>query len=157
MSDPRLLDPIDEAFIIEEAKILDQSAVALWSRRRMEIAVVRALLKTLAADGWELSVDDGDYPNVTGTLPELMAAVFSVDVSSVIAAKNGAVRSAFIVLGNDGWDAIADHSGGEFEKVLAPVWKVVDDLQAECEASEAVADDPSEVLANLRAIERGEA
>src|SRR5438270_11394283 len=89
--DPRLLDPIDEAFIITEAKILDQSAVSLWSRRRMEIAVVRALLKTLAADGWTLSVDDGgeEGEEVTGTLPELMAAVFSVDDAHLFAMKDG--------------------------------------------------------------------
>ena len=97
--------------------------------QRMEIErkIVRHLIRTMKKHGWNvIAVDDGgDEWEQTKTETEAMDAVFSVDESSIKFHKKigsvGMTHSACIVLGNDGYDCIADHSYSdkdEFAKIM---------------------------------------
>lgn len=102
--------------------------------KRMEIErrVVRHLIRSMKAAGWRVAaVDDGDVTKVN-TEEEAMDAVFAVDEARIGFMKeteSGTVlRTAYIVLGNDGWDCICDHSCSnagiaedDFEKVMDEV------------------------------------
>lgn len=102
--------------------------------KRMEIErrVVRHLIRSMKAAGWRVfAVDDGDVVKVN-TEEEAMDAVFAVDEASIVFKKESGVgtvrRTAYIVLGNDGWDCICDHSCSnagiaedDFEKVMDEV------------------------------------
>lgn len=106
----------------------------LKMRMRVERMVVGKLLSVAKAEGWEAwAVDDGgdELVKMKGTTAkEVLEAVFAVDESRIYFKKTvpGAEKPArgwaFIVLGNDGWDAICDAAPavGEFnDKVLEPV------------------------------------
>lgn len=87
----------------------------LAKRKELERRLVRKLLRSAKAAGWTVAfVDDGEVRQPAKTEEEAMAAVFSVDESRIWFNKFMDARlvrcCAFIVLGNDGWDAIADHS-----------------------------------------------
>ena len=84
---------------------------------------MRCLLTTLDSAGWGLKLDDGGE-TIRGDLPTLLRAAFSVDVATLFARKDGHSRFVSLVFGNDGWDVIADCSGGSFADVLAPVEEV---------------------------------
>lgn len=102
--------------------------------KRMEIErrVVRHLIRSMKAAGWRaFAVDDGDVVKVS-TESETMDAVFAVDEARIAFKKESGVgtvhRTAYIVLGNDGWDCICDHSCSnphipedDFEKVMEEV------------------------------------
>jgi len=114
--------------------------------KRMEIErkVVRHLIRTMKAKGWIISrINDGGEPDEDTLNPnetEAMDAVFAVDDATIYFKKGNMLRSAYIVLGNDGWDCIADHScsqlteddipsGDDFEAVM-------DEVQLWCDVSE---------------------
>lgn len=85
--------------------------------KRMEIErkVVRFLVREMKKAGWEAyAVNDGEALVKCATEKDVMEAVFSVEESWIEFNKTVGVgyikRTAYIVLGNDGWDAIADNS-----------------------------------------------
>lgn len=99
-------------------------------RSAMERKIIRHLVKSMAAHGWVAAlVNDGEEMVKCETERDVLAAVTAVDEAHIIFKKDtsqGALRrTAFIVLGNDGYDCICDHSlsnpelpEDDFEKVM---------------------------------------
>lgn len=84
-------------------------------RQEIERKVVRHLIRTMKAEGWIVyCIFDGEekVKPLVVTEEQLMDVVFSVDESSITFKKAGFDKGcvAQIVLGNDGYDCIADHS-----------------------------------------------
>ncbi len=93
------------------------------NRMAMERRVVRNLIRTAKAHGYAVTkVWDGeDNPRCT-TETAAMDAVFAVDESRISFKHPDEPKAhcAVIVLGNDGYDAIADCSmGGKWDAVMA--------------------------------------
>lgn len=91
-------------------------------RMQIERQVVRHLLRTAKKHGYEVrAVNNGEERISVRTESEAMEHVFSVD-ESVISFKHpdeAKGHVAVIILGNDGWDAIADCSeGGLWDAVM---------------------------------------
>jgi hypothetical protein len=98
-----------------------QTQKQLEARMAMERKVVRHLIRTAKRHGYALVwVDDGEELHKLTTESEAMDAVFAVDESRIGFKHPDQPKAhcAVIVLGNDGWDAIADGSGG-------PLWDEV--------------------------------
>jgi hypothetical protein len=94
----------------------------MQTRQDIERKVVRHLIRTAKKHGYSLQrVWDGAEYVPTRTEAEALDAVFSVD-ESLIRFKHpeeDKAHCAVIVLGNSGWDAIADASMGErWDKVM---------------------------------------
>lgn len=113
-------------------------------RQRMAIErrVVRKMIRAMKAAGWiAVRVFDGEENVRCRSEREVMDAAFSVDESCVKFSKElpsgeKLLRSAAIALGNDGYDAIADHSvsdpnkaGDDFEAVMDSVYDYCCQLQ----------------------------
>lgn len=88
-------------------------------RQEIERKIVRHLIRTMKAKGWDISrIDDGGEPDEDAISPnetEAMEVIFSVDEATIyfhkrVTANEGMTHFAMIVLGNDGWDCIADNS-----------------------------------------------
>lgn len=105
--------------------------------KRMEIErkVVRHLIRTMKAAGWLITrINDGgddDEDTLDPNETQAMDTVFSVDESTIyfrkqLEPKYGKTHYAYIVLGNNGYDCIADHSikpvmghwADDFEKIM---------------------------------------
>lgn len=97
----------------------------LDKRMALEREVVSKLIEVAAKHGYAITkVDDGEERVKCSTPQEAIDAVFSVDESLMLFKHpdQPKVHCAFIVLGNDGHDAIADHSLGEgWDDVMAEV------------------------------------
>ncbi len=105
-------------------------------RMDMENRLVRRLLEVAQAHGYAVTkVYDGEeMVRCDGDLTIALATVFSVDECRVYFKRPDQPKGhvAVIVLGNDGWDAIADSSMGEgWDDVMAEVDLFVDALEAE--------------------------
>ena len=96
-------------------------------RQEIERIVVRHLIRTMKKHGWEAyAVDDGgDEPEKCRTEADVMELVFGVDEATIGFIKRVApkpiMHRVLIVLGNDGWDAIADYSfsdSDDFGKIM---------------------------------------
>lgn len=88
------------------------------TKQRIEIErkVVRHLIRTARKHGFNLvRVWDGGENIPVETENEALDAVFAVDEATIRFRRNGDAKThcAVIVLGNNGWDAIADSSMGE--------------------------------------------
>lgn len=113
---------------------------AVEKRIAVEKKVVRKLIRAMKAHGWlATSVDDGgeiDEIIKTTTETEVMDAVFAVDEAQILFQKGDDGHWVRIILGNDGWDAIADYSyreGGEFVKIMEEeIEPYCDKLSEEC-------------------------
>lgn len=88
-------------------------------RQEIERKVVRHLIRTMKAKGWIITrINDGgeeDEDTLNPNETEAMGAIFSVDDSVIIFQKKinefkTVTHFASIILGNDGWDCISDHS-----------------------------------------------
>lgn len=85
-------------------------------RQQIERQVVRNLIRTAKKAGYSVvKVWDGGEMMPTTTETAAMEAVFAVDESRIYFKhpEEQKAHCACIVLGNDGWDAIADASMGE--------------------------------------------
>ena len=101
----------------------DAAMKAIEKRQDIERKVVRHLIRTMKAAGWPVAyVDYGDPDDDTvscKTENEAMDTVFSVDESTIAFRKPAFAKTPAmtcfvqIVLGNDGWDCIADYSSNE--------------------------------------------
>lgn len=105
-------------------------------RQEVERKVVHHLVREMKAAGWEAyRVFDGEEFEKTATETEVMDTVFSVDEAVIWFRKGDLKRVASIVLGNDGYDAIADSScsradipGDDFEAVMEKVYAYAETL-----------------------------
>jgi len=80
------------------------------ARGRMEASIVLRLLETLIAAGYSVSVDDGDGDAQSGTVEKLAGVIFNVDTALVEVSKGRKwLGTVSLVLGNDGYDVIADY------------------------------------------------
>lgn len=107
--------------------------MSIEKRIAIEKRVVRKLVRVAKAAGWSIPyVYDGGENVKCESEKDIMDAVFSVDESWIKFRKEidgkmiGCV--AYIVLGNDGYDAICDYSALEvFEK------EVMEEVNAYCD------------------------
>lgn len=112
-------------------------------RQDIERKVVRHLIREMKKAGWIITrINDGGEPDediIDPNETEAMDAVFSVDESTIYFRKKlmlnpptAKTHYATIILGNDGYDCIADHSCGsthpmdDFEKVMDQVQEYAD-------------------------------
>lgn len=105
---------------IQQAPALDGDAalaklgVVPHARMRVERSLVWNLGVHLGAHGFEpIRVLDGGDIYITRTMKDAMEHIFAVDESTLYFRKpsrDAPVRHVFLVLGNDGYDSIADHS-----------------------------------------------
>ena len=86
-------------------------------RIEIERKIVTFLYNAMAAAGWQVDYIFDGQDNVRyaeWTEADVLDTVFSVDAATVRFVKNKnwrrMRRSAFIVLGNSGWDCINDHT-----------------------------------------------
>lgn len=81
-------------------------------RIEIERKVVRHMIRTLKANGWVLDcIDNGDGEDLkVDTETEAMEEIFAVDEARVYFTKGGKTHGVFLVMGNDGYDVICDHS-----------------------------------------------
>lgn len=89
---------------------------ALQKRMALERKVVRHLIRTAKKYGYDvIKVDDREQVHHVCTEKGAMDAVFAVDDCTIRFKHPNQPKShcAVIVLGNDGWDCIADCSMGE--------------------------------------------
>lgn len=114
-------------------------------RQAIERIVIRHLIRTMKQHGWIIShINDGgesDEDTLNPNETEAMDTVFSVDESTIYFRKQLVERHlakthfAMIILGNNGYDCIADHSCGsthpkdDFEKVMFEVQNWIDNLE----------------------------
>jgi hypothetical protein len=100
-----------------------QTQKQLEARMNMERRLVRRLIRTAKVHGYApVWVDDGEEMQRLTTERAAMDAVFAVDESRMGFKHPEEPKShcAVIVLGNSGWDAIADSSmGGKWDAVMA--------------------------------------
>jgi hypothetical protein len=89
-----------------------QTQAQLDARMAIERAIVQKLIDVALAAGWEIPfVWDGEERQHCIDRQAVLDAVFSVDESYIHFRKFGVARtSVYIVLGNDGYDVIADNS-----------------------------------------------
>lgn len=85
-------------------------------RQEIERKIVRNLIRTAKEAGFTcVKVYDGEETVKVATEKEAMDAVFSVDESRIYFKHpdDAKAHCAVIVLGNDGWDCVADASMGD--------------------------------------------
>ena len=109
-------------------------------RQEIERRIVRKLIRSMKAAGWVIArINDGGGPDEDALNPnetEAMDVVFAVDEATIYFAKGTCVRHALIVLGNDGWDCIADHSCSNHALAYDDFETVMDAVQLWCDISE---------------------
>lgn len=100
-----------------------QTQKQLEARMNMERRLVRRLIRIAKVHGYAVvKVDDGEEVHKVKTEAEAMDAVFAVDECTIRFKHPDQPKThcAVIVLGNDGWDDIADYSEGEkWDDVMA--------------------------------------
>lgn len=92
------------------------------TRRAIENQCVRHLLRTAQAAGYSVVYDDAETRIACTSETQAMQAVFAVDESIIRFShpERPGLHCAVIILGNDGWDCICDHSLGEgWDEVMA--------------------------------------
>lgn len=102
-----------------EAPTLDCDAMtfrgdnaSIHARMRIERKLIANLIAHLDAAGFKVTaVSDGEDRHKVADMKAAMEVIFSVD-DAWLYVRKGAERghTIFIVLGNSGWDSIADHS-----------------------------------------------
>ena len=96
-----------------ELDVTDRAPV--WLRHRHERAIAERLVTDAIAQGYQVSVNDGEAWVVKRSTDSkaIMAALFSTDEDYIRIRKDGeetSVGTFTLVYGNDGWDVIADWS-----------------------------------------------
>ena len=91
----------------------------LNDRMRIERKLIAHLIAHLVTAGFELShAHDGEESIVVTDTKSAMEVIFSVDESHLFVRhpEHRITQSIFIVLGNDGWDCVNDHSYEENDR-----------------------------------------
>ena len=93
------------------------------TRRRIAVErkIVTALIDHALAEGYELSVDDGDnrHPWTTNRA-EVIGNIMEADEDRLYLRKDGHTAWVFLVYGNEGWTVICDYNVS-LEALLAPI------------------------------------
>jgi hypothetical protein len=104
----------------------------LEKRIAMEKKMVRHLIRTAKKHGYALArIWDGEEWVKVSTESEAMDLVFNIDECSIFFKhpEEEKAHCALIVLGNDGWDSIADNSmGGKWDAVMEECMEYSDKL-----------------------------
>ena len=107
--------------------------------RKIEKRLVRHLIRVMKLNGWNIKFIYDSEENVkVSTEKEAMDVVFGLDECHIHFTNGKFTHWVYIVLGNDGWDAICDNSyngvkgADDFEDVMAIVEKYVDVLCTDC-------------------------
>lgn len=157
--DRHYLETVDEFETLKEARAMcreyqfgDQMAVYYVSsrpcrdwhestntmtRQEIEHTVISHLLIVMREHGWAaVKIDDGgdEWVDVESD-DDVINTVFSVDDCTIVFRKGKIERVALIVLGNGGWDCIADHSMSkvgvpedDFEETMNEVYGFCEEL-----------------------------
>lgn len=79
-------------------------------RQELERRLVRKLVRAMDSQGWTVAyINDGEECVRCRTEKEIMDTVFSVEECHIVFKRGSATHAVLIVLGNDGYDAIADY------------------------------------------------
>ena len=90
-------------------------------RVAIERRIVTALIDRALAEGYELSVDDGDNQHPwTTDRAEVIDNIMEADEDRLYLRKDGHTAWVFLVYGNDGWDVICDYNVS-LEGLLEPI------------------------------------
>ena len=106
----------------------------VWLRHRHERAIAERLVTDAIAQGYQVSVNDGEAWVVKRSTDSkaIMAALFSTDEDYISIRKegeDGSVGTFMLVYGNDGWDVIADWSySAETEAVMQRIQRGASEL-----------------------------
>ena len=99
-------------------------------RQKIERRIIRRLIRTAKEHGYVLKrIWDGEANERPTTESEAMDVVFSVDECKMVFKHPDDARAhcAVIVLGNDGWDCIADCSEGpRWDEVMVKMDRYTD-------------------------------
>ena len=100
---------------LEGYKLDGADCVPVWLRHRHERAIAERLVTDAIAQGYQVSVNDGEAWVVKRSTDSkaIMAALFSTDEDYIRIRKEGeegSVGTFTLIYGNDGWDVIADWS-----------------------------------------------
>jgi hypothetical protein len=93
------------------------------TRRRIAVErkIVTALIDRALAEGYELSVDDGDNQHPwTTDRAEVIDNIMEADEDQLYLRKDGHTAWVILVYGNSGWDVICDYNVS-LEALLAPI------------------------------------
>jgi hypothetical protein len=105
-------------------------------RIAIEKRVIRKLIRVAKAHGYKLTkIWDGEQMERVSTETEAMALVFNLDECRMYFKRDDQPKAhcAVIILGNDGWDSIADCSMGEgWDDVMEAMNDYSDKLCDEC-------------------------
>ena len=107
----------------EKMVSIDTTKTALNQRIANEKMIVRYLCEQAIASGFQIhGVDDGEGFDSTNNADGVIDAVFAVDDAAIRFRINGRRYTVLIVLGNDGWDCVADHSVGNEKTPEGVAW-----------------------------------
>lgn len=106
-----------------EGDILDHHDQSVKPRARIELKIVRRLLRDLQAAGHKLVIDDGEEETPVTDETEALKLLFNLDEAHIMTEKS----FVFLVFGNDGNEVICDY-GMTLEPILAPINKWADSL-----------------------------
>lgn len=114
---------------LSDLKRLESYDPSVRQRASVEMTIVRFLLSHLIANGKTLSVWDGGGRSVKNStdVEALMDAIFAVDESTIITPDGSEI--VIIILGNDGWDVVADYSSS-LEELMKPVNEFAESFDA---------------------------
>lgn len=95
----------------------------IHARMRSERAVIANLIDYLAEAGYAVrAASDGEQRHKVSDMKAAMEVIFSVDEAWLFVKHPDQARgqTIFIVLGNDGWDCVADYSTADgFDEIMA--------------------------------------
>ena len=102
------------------------------TRIKIEKQIVRAIVNRALANGWSVSVYDGEEWTVkkSASTSEIIKATFTTDEEVLRFHDNdGVVGLVSLIYGNDGWDVVSDHSANErIEVFMEPINELSDKL-----------------------------
>jgi hypothetical protein len=104
-----------------DAMILQYHDAAVLPRARVELAIVRRLLRALTKANYALSVDDGADELYAKTEGDMLALLFNLDDAHLIVRDPiGGQSFVRLVFGNDGYDVISDY-GISLSDIIEPI------------------------------------
>jgi len=101
------------------------------TRRRIAVErrIVTALIDHALAEGYELSVYDGDSQHPwTTNRTEVIDNIMEADEDGLYLRRDGHTAWVFLVYGNSGWDVICDYNVS-LEALLEPINALADSLE----------------------------
>lgn len=103
-------------------------------RSAIEKKIVRKLIRVAKAAGFAIAyIDDGEERVKVAGEKEAMDLIFDLDEAGICFKGQEGRFAVLLVLGNDGYDVIADYSfreGGAFQAVMKEVDDYVEGLEA---------------------------